>query len=807
MPALLIMLWMELRNGLRQLTRRAAHSALIVAVLATGLGATLFVLVVIDALVLRPIPFPDGDRLVQIGESDHNAPGFLDPMNSQDMLELRAGLTRFDAIETYAGATLNLADGAWVERYDGQQVSGGLFGLIGVGAQLGRTLKADDDRPGAPLRVVISDRIWRQRFGASPDVLGRAVRVNLQPAEIVGVMPPGFTFPFTSEVWTAARYAHGQPIEQQGEPDVIARLRPGASLDEAALELQTVWQQLQAQAPETRRDVHLAAQPAAYRFVNPHTRTIASILLLAALSVLLVACANVANLQLALLSQRSRELALRAAIGAGRLRLMTALLTETLVLSAVATVIALVIAHWAGVYAMRMFVEAGDGPAYWIDFAMTPRVTLFGVGIAVLATVASGLMPGLRASGFELHRTMNEHGRAGGGASRIARSLIIAQVAFSCVLLIGAGMAWRQLDARSHADLGLDTPATALLTARIGIFPEQYPGAIEQAAFFERIGTRLRAEPGVYAATVAETMPGLMSGHTEVMIEGQDPEAKRDEVARAAIDDGFGATYGLRTLSGRLPDARDTADSLPVAAVDQRFADRYWPGLDPLQRRFKLGQDPASPWITVIGVVRNLTLEDIDDDPQPSVLLPMRQSPVRFATVAVKTAGAAAAFAPRLADIVREVDADTPVYWVRTLDSALAADRVGDRFLTRLFGVFGAVGLLLAGAGLFGVLAQVVHARTREIGVRRAIGANARQVVSAVAGDSVRLVLIGLVLGVGLGVPWAMLLAQTSLGLNPFDPLIFGSVIALVALAGAVSVLVPTRRALGIAPSEALRSE
>lgn len=807
MTAFWNMMWMELRNGLRQLSRRSAHSALIVAVLATGLGATLFVLVVIDALVLRPMPFPDGERLVQIGESDHNAPGFLDPMNSQDLLDLRAGLTRFDAIESYAGATLNLADGERVERYDGQFVSGGLFALVGVEAQLGRTLNAADDRPGAPLRVVISDRVWRQRFGAAPDVLGRPVRVNLQPAEIVGVMPPGFTFPYISDVWTAARYAHGQPIEQQGEPDVIARLRPGASLDEAVLELQTLWQRLQAQSPETRRDVHLGAQPAAHRFVNPHTRTIVSVLLVAALSVLLVACANVANLQLAQLSRRSRELALRAAIGAGRGRLLAALLAETLVLSLVATALALAIAHWAGVQAMRTFVEAGDSPAYWIDFALTPRVAAFGIAIAVLSTVAAGLVPGLRASGFELHRTIVDNGRAGAGASRVARGLIVAQVAFSCVLLIGAGMAWRQLDARSRHDLGIDAPAAALLTARIGIFPEQYPTGAEQVAFFERIGERVRAEPGVHAATVAETMPGLMSGHSEVLIEGRDPNAPREEVARAAIDDGFAATYGLRAIAGRLPDARDRADSLPVAVVDQRFADRYWPGQDPLQRRFKLGQDPASPWTTVVGVVRNLTLEDVDDDPQPSVLLPMRQAPVRFATIAVRLDGDAAAFAPRLAELAREIDPDTPLYWVRTLDAALAADRVGDRFLTLLFGVFGLVGLLLAGAGLFGVLAQVVQARTREIGVRRAIGASGRQVVSVVAGDSARLVLIGLALGLGLGLPWAMLLAQTSLGLDPFDPLIFGSVGALVLLAGVVAVLLPTRRALGIAPSEALRSE
>ena len=221
------MLQLELRNGLRQLTRRTAHSALIVAVLATGLGATLFVLVVIDALVLRPMPFPDAERLVQIGESDHNEPGFLDAMNSQDLLDLRAALTRFDAVESFSGGTMNLSDGKHVERYDGQFVSGGLFSLIDVDAQIGRTLNADDDRPGAPARVVISDRVWRQRFAASPDVLGQIVRINMEPAEIIGVMPAGFAFPFVSDVWTAARDATGQPETQQRDA-VIEQFTSGA---------------------------------------------------------------------------------------------------------------------------------------------------------------------------------------------------------------------------------------------------------------------------------------------------------------------------------------------------------------------------------------------------------------------------------------------------------------------------------------------------------------------------------------------------------------------------------------------------
>jgi putative ABC transport system permease protein len=797
---------LECRNGLRQLYRRGAYSALIIAVLAIGLGATLFVLVAIDALILRPMPFPDGDRLFQIGETSDDA-GELDAMNSQDLIELRAALTQFESLESFSGGTMNIADGASVERYDGQFVSGGLFALLGAKAQLGRTIEAVDDQASASLRVVISDRVWRQRFAADPAVIGKAVRLNAQPAEIIGVMPPRFAFPFASEVWTAARNAPNQPIELQRESEVIGRLRAGASADTAAAELVTVWQRLKLIDPATRRDVTLALMPAAHRFVGAHTRAIVGVLLIAALSVLLVACANVANLQLANLSQRSRELALRSAIGASSARLLIGLLAETLVLAACATLIALLIADWAGQQTMRTFVEAGDGPAYWIDFRMTPRVALFGVVIAVATTVMAGLVPGLRASGYQLNRAIIDNGRTGGGASRIARGLIIAQVAFSFVLLIGAGMVWRQLAARSNVDFGIDTPAEALLTARIGIFPEQYPTAPEQIAFFERVAERVRVEPGVRSATIAESLPGSTAGATEVLIEGRDPEAPRPEILRSAIDDHFGTTYGVVPVSGRMPDARDTAESARVAVVDQRFADLYWPRQDALNRRFKLGQDDSDAWISVIGVIPSLQLSDIDESPFPAVLLPMRQSPVRFATLAVHTEAEPTAFAPRLAEIMREVDANTPVYWVRTLAQTLAADRVGDRFLTRLFALFGLTGLLLAGAGLFGVLAQVVQARTREIGVRRAIGASQRDVFRLISRDSARLLLAGLAVGLLLGAPWAWTLSRTAVGINPFDPTIFLGVAALVLAAGAIAVILPTRRALGIAPSEALRSE
>ncbi|MBI2396453.1 MAG: ABC transporter permease [Xanthomonadales bacterium] len=795
----------ELGNGLRQLRRRPAISALIVLILALGLGSALFVLTAVDAMVLRPMPFPEPERLVQIGRVDEFGDEGLGAINSQDFLDLRAGLSQFEAVEGFYQATMNLAEGARVERHEGVFVSGGLFALLGQQAALGRTVAPADDTPAAGVRVVLSDRVWRERFGADAGVIGRAVRLNAQPAEVIGVMPPGFAFPFTGEMWAAGRHAPGEASAQQREFEVLARLGAGASMDSAAAELQTLWPRLQAARPELRRDVRLALLPAAWRFVDGGARNVVSLMLLAAISVLLVACANVANLQLAQFAERSRELALRAAIGAGRGRLLGSLLAETLVLNLVAVALAAAFTHWAGTATLRYFVEAGDGPAYWISFALTPRVALCGIAVAFASTLFAGLWPGWRASGLALNRVLASHGRSGLTALPLVRTLIVAQIAISFVLLLGAGLVWRLLDGRNHFDLGIGVPTQQLLTARVAVFPEKFPDAAARVAFFERVGERLRAEPGVVAATVAEATPGFMAGGAQVRIEGTDPQLPRATALRSSIDDQFGPTYGVVALSGRLPDARDRADTQPVVVVDQRFAARHWPQQDPLGRRLRLADD--GPWIEVVGVVRALTLEDVDDPLLPSLLLPMRQQPVQFATIAVRTAGDPAAFAPRLAEIVREVDADTPVYWVRTLADALARDRAGDRFLSGLFAIFGAVGLTLAGAGLFGVLAQVVQARTREIGVRRVVGASTRAIVALVTRDSTRLLLAGLVFGAALGLPWAWLLARAAPDLNPFDLTIFAAVAVLVLFACLLAVLFPARRALAIAPAEALRAD
>jgi len=809
MSSFLIGLRHELKHAVRQLRRRFGYGVLTVAVLAAGLGATMFVLVAINDLVLEPLPFPHSERMVSIGDTGPDNPGELDQLPSQDYLDLRKNLRSYELFAGYYEATVNLADASEAQRYEGVFVAGDLFDMLGDEPLLGRRLNVADDAPGALPAVVISESIWRDRYGADPAIIGRSVRMNAQSATIVGVMASPFAFPRQSQVWVSARFVDGTPEDRQLFGQIMGRLKPGVTVDAAAAELASVYARLKPQRMDLRRDLDGGLLPSGKAFINSNTRSILVVMLATAFSVLLLACANVANLQLGALSARSREFAVRSAIGAGRGRIILGVLCESLIMSIIATVIALGIADAAGAWTADYFARAEDSPGYWFEFRVDARVVAMGAFIALLTTLLSGLVPAMRASGLALTRALSDSGQSGEGRfSRVGKGLIVGQIALSCLLLIGAGMTWRGLQARADFDIGIDAPPESVLTARVAIFNEQFPLPADQERFFAEVTDKLRADGNVIAATAAEALPGQIAGGEQVVVDGQANPEETLDVFKSSVDDHFAETYGIALLSGRFFDARDQAASQPVAVVDQRFVDHYWPGQDALNRRIKLDPtNPQSSWATVVGIVRPLQLEDVDDDPQPTVLVPMRQSPVRFVSIAVRTRGEPTAFAPRVAAIVREVDADTPVYWLRTLAQVFQVDAAGDRFLALVFGIFGLVGLLLSAAGLYGVLAQSVTRRTREIGVRRAIGAEAGQVARHVAAGAGKLVIIGMVIGLSLGVPWARMLSSNALRMSPFDPLVFALVAVSILAAATIAVLVPARRAIRIDPMQALRYE
>ncbi len=806
--------WSDFRNALRQLAGRPVYTALSIAVLAGGLGCTLFMLSAINSMILEPLPFKDAQQLHHVGYVSTDDPDELHGIPQKDFVAIRREQKSFTQMAGYGQGTINVSDANGPVRYDGVFMTGNLFEMLGVRPALGRNMTEADDVAGAPMVALIGDAMWRDRYGSDPKVVGHAVRVNGRDATIIGVMPAGFGFPYREQVWVPIRHAERTTPETELGVDVMARIAPGVSMEQASLALEALHKRLDAEKPAAERENdRLEVQPSAYRFTSPQSRRIVGMMFLTSLFVLIVACANVANLQLAQLAARRRELAVRAAMGASRRRLVALVMTESLVVSLVAAGIGLLLAYFAGRWVLDMLIADEDAPAYWINFQIDGRMALFMVATGVVTTVVAGVVPALRAGGTTLQAAMRDgdKGGVGAGFARLSRGLVVGEIALSFVLLVGAGVSVRLLQLMLDTNLGTTTSPAQVVTGRVALFPEAYPEPAQWNAFFERVTERLRAQPGVVDATAATTLPGFIAGGANVQVEGADipAEGELPFAYYGSVDDHFFATYGVRLRAGRFFDARDAAGAeVPSVVIDATAAERLFPGVDPLGRRLRANPaDPQSRWGVVVGVIEAMHLEDVDDDREASILVSMRQNPERFVTIAVHVQGDAAAFAPRIAEAVRAVDADTPTYWLRTQQRAVEMGRSGPELMARIFGTFGLLGLVLAAAGLYGVLAFSVEQRTREIGLRRAIGASERGVLRAIVGRSAWQVAIGLAIGVALGIPWANVMASQFTEVDASSVFLFPLVGIVIAAVAVVAALVPARRALRVDPMVALRYE
>jgi putative ABC transport system permease protein len=799
----------ELRSAARRLLRQPGSSALAIAVLGLGLGTALFLLGVVNGLILQPLPFPDAERLVAIGgarEGDNGVGG----LNTNDFLLLKQHLRSFDQMGTYEESTANISrgGGALPKRYSGSLMSAETQQLVGVQPILGRGISSADDLPGAPLVLLLGEQVWRNDFGADPAVLGQVLKLNGEPATVVGVLPAEFRFPFTGEVWQPRRMRGDDPFGAQ----VIARLAPGVSIAEARAELEAVSARLGTALLGVRDARPPVLKPLSMRFVNEMTRSYVWMMFAPGLLVLLLACINVANLRLGNALARRHELAIRGALGASRARLLRELLAESLLLSLLATAIGLVLAHLGGEWLLQVFIANEDAPAYYVRLGVDARMLGFGLAAALITTLLAGLLPALRASRLDVQQGLREGGRSGSDASggRALQALVVVEIALTVVLLVGAGTFVRGLDRVFGFDFGTQTPPAEILTGRIGLPSSHYADAAARLQFFARLVESLEADPRVVAASVASALPGTMAGAAESVAavgQMQPPEGYPRALA-AHVDPGFAEVYGLQLLSGRLLDPRDVDGSERVVVVDARMAETLWPGRDALGQTLLINPQRTQPDpYTVVGVVANLHLEDADDPVQPSLLAPLAQHPREFVTVAVHTRGDALALAPLLAESVRALDPDMPVYWLRTQQRAIEMGRIGPLILTQLFSGVGLIGLVLAAAGLYGVLAHAVTQRSREIGIRRAIGADARSVLRLVGGGVALQLGIGLTLGIALALPWSTLIATPAMHTRAQELDVFALSVLVVVLAALAACFAPLRRALQLDPNRVLKSE
>jgi len=792
----------------------AAHrwfSAAVVVTLALGIGINTTVFTLVNAALFKPVPVPGGERLVIVSQQNPKEPDRRGNLSLPELREFRSQNRTFAGLEAIARDEAVVSEpGNPPERYARGVVSPGLFALLQTPPVLGRGFSPADGQPGAPVVVLLGHHVWQKRYGGAPDVIGRTVRLNREPAMIVGVMPEGFKFPDNQDLWIPLTPTKGREERTNRDLMVCGLLKPGTSLADAQGDLTVIAARLAKAWPDTNKDYTARVQTFHDVFNGGPIRLIFLLMLGAVGFVLLIACANVANMMLSRGVARSREIAVRAAMGASRWQLVRQMLVESMLLSVLGGLLGLGLSVF-GVHAFDGAVQ-DVGKPYWVQFDMDWRAFAYFAALSILSGVVFGLVPALRASRVDLNTALKD-GTAGGTqrGGRLTAALVVLQFALTVVLLAGAGLMIRSFIAVQ--EINPFVPAARILTARV-MLPdgkgERYETPEARRQMHEKIEARLAALPGVASAVLASDMPALGSQVRDIEIEGK-PAANPKQPPRAApifATPNYLATIGLPLLGGRALNEADGLAGKEAAVVTRAFAAQHWPGELPLGRRFRfLNDGKPGEWVTITGVCGDIVQNTSERNSPAVVYLSNRQEPWAWLGLLLRTDGDPAALVPSVRAAIQELDTDLPLFEVRPLPAAIAHSNWFLQIFGTLFFVFALIALLLASVGIYAVVAQNTARRTREIGIRMALGATAGRVVRLMLSRGLAQLGLGLALGLA-GAFAATRLMDSFLGLvSPRDPLVFGTVVALLAIAGLFACWVPARRAARIAPTEALRTE
>jgi putative ABC transport system permease protein len=803
----------DLRYGFRLLRKNPGYAALSVVTLALGIGLTTMMFSIVYGAVLRGLPFEEAERLIHVQR--HNPSEGIDQMavTQHDFEDLREQQTVFTGMAGYYTGTVNVSGTERAERLDGGFVSPEFFEVLRVRPALGRSFRPEEGLPGAAPVVVLGHDVWTTRYGGDPGIVGRTVRANGEEMTVIGVMPEGFQFPTTQSIWLPLRSSAAQMVRGEGmQLNVVARLRPGVSMDEAQVQVASIAARLAGEYPETNRGVEASVSPLLESFIPEEPRRLLFTMLGGVFMVLLIACANVANLLLGQASARMKEVGVRAALGASRARIVTQLLTEPLATALLGSVLGVGLA-WLGIRAFVRAIEDTNRP-YWLQFGLDGPVLLFVLALALFAALASGVLPALRATGGSMNEILKDETRGTSSfrIGRLSRGLVIFEIALSCGLLVAAGLMIKSVANLRNIDFGFDTGQ--VFTARVGLPEAEYPDSAAQLAFFQELHRRLGEVPQARAVALVDALPGTWAPGTRVALEGQAYAEMRDHpnVRRVVAAPGFFDAVEVGILEGRDFGAQDEAGTLPVAIVNESFARRHFPDGSPVGRRVQVGvrSDPAAapaPWRTVVGVVPDMHVAGVENEDPAAVYLPVAQSPVRFMSILARGPANPLALTGGVREAVATVDADIPLYFVDTLAARIGQQTWFYNVFGALFMVFGFVALFLAAIGLYGVMAFSVSRRTREMGVRMALGAKARDVLRLVMRQGVAQLAIGLTVGMALAAGVSQLVATALFQVEPRDPVIFASIVAVLTVTGLLASWIPARRATRVHPMEALRYE
>jgi putative ABC transport system permease protein len=816
----------DIRYGLRQLIKHPAFTIIAVLTLALGIGANTAIFSVVNAILLKPLPFPAPDQLIALGMTDtrQKSQTELNSLSYPDFFDFRDQNRTLASSALYRDRSFALTSEEGATSLRGVKVSAEFFDVLGIKPKIGRGFARDDERGGGGaggFKVVISDDFWKKHFGSEPNVLGRTVMLDRRQHTVIAVMPAGFQFPMQNDpidfyvtiAEDAATPDGSKPqTQQRGSHSLqaIARLKPDATIEQAQTDLATIAAALAKQYPDSNTNFGVATKPLREDMIGD-VRTALYILFGAVVCVLLIANANVANLLLARASARGKEIALRAAMGASRARIIRQLLTESLLLSALGGGLGLLIAQW-GTEALIKTVPQN------IPRISTIQLDASVLGFTLLVSLATGvifgLVPAWQASHVDLNSSLKSGTRTGGGGEgkgRVRNALIMAEVALALVLLISAGLLIQSFARLGRVQPGVRTER--LLTARVSLPEVAYPKNENVIAFFDQLLPRIRALPGVESASAIVPLP--LSGSNMVtsfdIEERPLPEGQRPGAPVRMIATDYFKTMGIPVKQGRVFDERDRFESAPVVIVNERFANKYFPGQNVIGKRIQPGfsaDDTGEKIREIVGVVGNVKHLSLKNEDSPEMYLPQTQIPFNIMSIVIRAnVSNPSALTNSLRKELAALDATIPLTSVRVFDEYISRSLARPRFNTLLLSIFAGTALLLTAIGIYGVLAYSVAQRTSEIGIRIALGAGKSSIFRLIVGQAMALVGISLLVGLTGAFAATRLLNSLLFGVGASDPVTFIGIVLLVSAVAFIAAWVPARRATRVDPIIALRAE
>jgi predicted permease len=798
----------DLRYGFRLLARNPGLALFAAVAIALGIGSTTTMFSISHGL-LRDLPFHEPDRLIYVFR-DRVARNRLNiRLNAHEFRNWREAQTTLEGLAGFADYDMDLAgtEGR-PQRVAAAAVTANVFPALKVRPVLGRGFLPEDERPGAEPIAILGHQLWQERYGGDPAIAGRTIRLNGRQRTIVGVMPEDFQFPYEQALWIPLE------LDPSSEPtgnryiSAFGRLREDVRLEAVRAEFAVLARHLELAYPESYEGTSTRVSIYKEHIVEKEDALLMNIMVAVVAFVLLVACANVANLLLVRAASRDREVAIRAALGASRKALITQTLAEALAIAALGGTLGIGLAQLGVTFFNRALVD--QIPFFWMRVAVDPTVLSFCFVLILAATILAGLGPALKATGVDMNEVLKDASRGSSlRLSRFSRTLVVAEVALSCGLLTVAGLMVRGVLIQTASELEFATGS--VLTARVQLRPADFPDPADIKRFHGELQERLEGRPEVLGAAIVSRPPGAGNYDTQrFQMEGESYERDQDLpwAAQVVIAGDFFRALDVQLLAGRGFSTVDHAESEPVAIINQRFARLYFPGQDPLGRRIKVGTlDSESPWRTIVGVAPNLAMAGRRTRGSEGIYLPFSQNTRRAMSVLLRTAGDPLALAPVVRDEVAAIDPNLPVYEVDSLARLISENTAPERTFAVLFLIFGLAGLVLATVGLYGVMAFLARRRTREIGIRMALGADARRILWLMARSGLIQLTLGLAIGVALAALLAPAMREILFDANPWDWKIYTLIALVLAATGVAASLAPALRASRVDPMETLRYE